>query len=76
MLSYRGDFPAQQYNELVLGVTEAAPTALILPVKVISIEFVSKGFMKGFHGSLRKVINDLYISLGSFLPYKCGFHCS
>lgn len=58
MSSYHGDFPAQQYNESGLGVTEAAPTALIWPVKVISVEFVSKGFMKGFHGSVWKVIND------------------
>lgn len=40
--SYRGDSPARRYNELILGVTEAAPTALIVPVEVIAVELGSK----------------------------------
>lgn len=38
LLSYQRDSPAQYYNELILGVTEAAPTVLIVPVKVIGVE--------------------------------------
>lgn len=40
--SYRGDSPAQHYNELILGVTEAAPAALIVPVEVIAVELGNK----------------------------------
>lgn len=41
LLSYLGDSPAQHYNELILDVTEAAPTPLIVPVKVIGVEEIS-----------------------------------
>lgn len=38
LLSYHGDSPAKHYHELILDVTEAAPAALIEPVKVIVAE--------------------------------------
>ena len=35
LVSYLGDSPASHYYVLILDVTEAAPTALIGPLKVI-----------------------------------------
>lgn len=42
LLSYLGDSPARHYNEFILDVTEAAPTALIVPVKIIGVGLGNK----------------------------------